>query len=230
MNITQENFNNKNILNEDSGTVFLNSQNLMSKKSVYGYDFIDEGLVLTYGSKASILHKPSTSNLGLFLGQRMKKTFTGEKELDFSGYFGKIEASLMETFKFNTDFIISEANELTYSKSTAQLSFGVVKTSLTNTFIDKSLLNNAKLNVNENQYTFTVKLNDEWSFNSTLIENRNFREKNGETSRKNVSSTFSLTLAKDCLTFIIGAKRERYTTEDYENKYKIYTSITLLGI
>jgi lipopolysaccharide assembly outer membrane protein LptD (OstA) len=229
LSITRENLNNKKILNEDSGVAFLNSKNLMSRNSIYGYDFIDEGLILTYGSKASILHKSSKSNFSVFVGQRMKKILTQEEGVNFSGYFASLDFSLSNFFNFTTEFTISEKNELIYAKSKAITSFNIFKFSFQNTFTDKSLLV-TNLNVNENQYGLEIMLIDNWIASSKLIENRNFKQKNGDTARRNVSSQFGIKYKSDCITFELGGKRERYNIQDEKNKYKIYVSMMFLGV
>ncbi len=218
--------NDKDVLLEDSGTIFLNSQNITSKNSTFGYDLLDEGMLFTFGSKALIKHNPSSSSFEIFLAQRAKRL---DGEVDFSQYFVKTEMGLYGIFTANSDFILTKENEIDYAVSELSLKLWKLRFGFGKTFVNKNFTKRAS-NTNENIYGLNFQITEIWKFNAKIIENLNFITKNNDVKRQVVLSSYSLEAKTDCINFEIGLKRERRTISDLESKYSLFASIGLIGI
>lgn len=229
--LVRENIDNNEIENIDSSITSLNSNTILGRDRYSGFDKIDEGLNLIYGSRLGINHRKTQTKAELFVGQRATKTISKNKNFNFENYAGKVSFSTLGFFDSSTDFIVSRRNELLSASSAVSLDFKRFGVKFANLYINDTLLSNSTLNTNQNTYSAFLKLPELLAtFNVSLVQNNNFKENDGRIVSKFITEEYSITSAPDCFEYTIGFKRERIANKDLEKGWVLFWNFRLLAI
>jgi LPS-assembly protein len=225
----KEGLNDGSISNEDSSGTLLNSNNILQKSVINGYDFIDDGLSRIYGINLRLSDKKYNIKTGLFGGKRNKNYFDLEEASYDSDYVGKFDLSINNILNIDSNVVYSPDLVLKYSNFNSSLNAWVFTLKFNNTFIDKSYVSGLEQNINENTYGVSARIEPlGFSIGGKIIENNEFIKKDGTTERKVVGLEVSIFDTSDCLEYEIGFRKLTYTNIDATESIGVFGRVRIL--